>query len=188
MQAGGEFYPVLTGRLDSMRPFSDRVSHDIPFPDFNLTQALDSFAAKGFDAGEMVALLGGGHSTGKIHCGFIQNRLVGPDPSIDPDFLNLLRTECSSGNRGLPMDYEGPGVGFGEVYFRSLLQGKGLLFVDQQLTSDMPTSSVVGAYAADLPRFEEDFGRAMAKLSNLQGPSEEDGEVRRDCRRRNGAV
>lgn len=44
----------------------------------------------------------------------------------------------------MSMDYEGASNGFGVVYYRSLLQGKGLLFVDQQLTSGEDTKAYVG--------------------------------------------
>lgn len=83
------------------------------------------------------------------------------------------------------MDYEGAGNGFGGVYYRSLLQGKGLLFVDQQLTAREDTKSWVESYALDLPQFRRDFGLAMFKLTHLRSPKSAEGEVRLDCRKIN---
>ncbi|XP_042055693.1 putative Peroxidase 48 [Salvia splendens] len=204
--AGGQFYPVLTGRLDSKRAYPEDAAASLPSPHLNLGEALRSFAAKGFDARETVALLGA-HSTGKVHCSFFYNRLYnfsgtnGPDPSINAEFVMVLRSQCSNSSsqpspapspssaaledRAVKMDYEGAGNGFGEVYYRSLLEGKGLLFVDQQLTAGDDTRPWVEAYAADAPRFRRDFGLAMFKLSHLHVDSAAEGEVRLNCRKVN---
>lgn len=142
----------------------------------------------------------GAHSTGQVHCSFFHDRLFnfsrtnGPDPSINAGFLEVLRSECSHPisknsssaafeNRGIRMDYEGPGKGFSEVYYRSLLQGKGILTADQQLTAGPETKAWVETFASDLPRFRREFGQAMFKLSHLQVSKK--GEVRLNCRRIN---
>lgn len=81
------------------------------------------------------------------------------------------------------MDYEGPRTGFGTLYYRSLLQGRGILYVDQQLTAGEETENWVRGYAYDASLFGKDFGMAMMKLSNhrvLTGPQ---GQVRHDCRK-----
>lgn len=81
------------------------------------------------------------------------------------------------------MDYEGPGKSFGEVYYRSLLQSKGILVSDQQLIEGLETRQWVEAYASSNLRFRRDFGLAMIKLSHLQVAKE--GEVRVNCRKVN---
>lgn len=83
------------------------------------------------------------------------------------------------------MDYEGPGTGFGTLYYRSLLQGKGLLFVDQQLTAGEETETWVRAYASDFLLFHRDFGLAMIKLSDHQVLTAPMGQVRLNCRKVN---
>lgn len=139
--------------------------------------------------------IGGGHSTGRINCAFISHRLFNfnhtnePDPSMDPEFAEALRSQCgppvpSLQENSIPMDYEGAGNGFGEVYFRSLMQRKGLLVVDQQLMAGEDTKGLVEAYASDVPHFQSDFALAMFKLTHLRASHE--GEVRRHCRRVNG--
>lgn len=164
----------------------------------------------------------GAHSTGTIHCKFFFNRLYnfsgtqGPDPSIDTEFLNFLRSKCnrshssssslsispslspspsvkhlstsSFNDPAMKMDYEGPGTGFGTVYYSSLLQGKGLLFVDQQLTAGEETKNWVRAYASDISLFQRDFGLTMNKLSNLQVLTAPMGQVRRNCRKVNWKI
>lgn len=49
---------MLTGRKDSKSAFPLNVTQEIPHPDFHLADAINSFASKGFDERETVALLG----------------------------------------------------------------------------------------------------------------------------------
>ncbi|KAF9616496.1 hypothetical protein IFM89_029793 [Coptis chinensis] len=74
-----------------------------PYDD--LYKTLTSFASRGFDERETVSILGNpifcAHSIGIIHCQFFHNRLYnfagsgGPDPSLEPVFLNQMRSRCS---------------------------------------------------------------------------------------------
>lgn len=57
-QAGGPFYPLFTGRRDSIRSYHDEALAEIPKPDDDLTQILHLFALKGFNERETVSLLG----------------------------------------------------------------------------------------------------------------------------------
>ncbi|KAF2301278.1 hypothetical protein GH714_022330 [Hevea brasiliensis] len=109
VQTGGPFYPVFTGRRDATHSFPDKATSELPSPQAHLPETLASFASKGFDERETVSLLGG-HSIGMIHCKFFRNRLYNfngtdkPDPSIDTQFLNLLRIICnSSTSASLPL-------------------------------------------------------------------------------------
>ncbi|CAI9114123.1 OLC1v1014773C1 [Oldenlandia corymbosa var. corymbosa] len=221
--AGGPFYPLYTGRKDSTRSFSDEATFELPSPDDDIIKMVQLFESRGFDSRETVSLLGA-HSTGVIHCKFIANRLYNfggthkPDPSIDPEFLNTLRTKCTgieasfstsaspsrspSGSPspspsspssalssalikqpGMRMDYEGPRADFGTLYYRSLLQNRGILFVDQQLTASEETQNWVRGYASDASLFGKDFAMAMMKLSSYQVLTAPKGQVRSDCRK-----
>ncbi|KAF2301289.1 hypothetical protein GH714_022442 [Hevea brasiliensis] len=249
VQTGGPFYPVFTGRRDATRSFPDKATSELPSPQAHLPETLASFASKGFDERETVSLLGG-HSIGMIHCKFFRNRLYNfngtdkPDPSIDTQFLNLLRIICNSSTSaslplssstlsasfdcsklsskasssssckgspssssekprrgaisvpslhlqslklssledpGINLAYEGHGVDFGGVYYRSLLHGRGILVSDQQLMSGEETAKWVSTYASDAALFRQDFARAMVKLSNLHVLTGSDGQVRLNC-------
>ncbi|XP_051136038.1 putative Peroxidase 48 [Andrographis paniculata] len=216
--AGGPFYPVLTGRKDSTMSFLDIATSELPSPQDDLSKTIEAFGSRGFNEREIVSLLGA-HSTGTIHCKFFSDRLYNfsgtnrPDPSIDTNFLNILRSICNNNQSisssklsstsssstasphnessalndgpGMQMDYEGPGTGFGTLYYRSLLRGKGLLFVDQQLTVGEETATWVRAYAADTSLFQGDFGHAMIKLSNFRVLTAPMGQVRLNCRKVN---
>ncbi|XP_057969333.1 putative Peroxidase 48 [Malania oleifera] len=130
-----------------------------------------------------------------------------PDPSLDTDFLNFMREKCdnsyvrsspasspsalspsfenspssSTDDPGMEMDYNGPGSGFGTLYYRSLLQGRGILYADQQLMAGESTGSWVRAYASDASLFRQDFAQAMIKLSNLRVLTAPLGQVRVNC-------
>lgn len=80
------------------------------------------------------------------------------------------------------MDYEGRGSGFGILYYRGLLQGKGILFVDQQLTAGEETATWVRQYASDVSMFHKDFAQVMMKLSSAKVLTGVSGEVRSNCR------
>ncbi|GAA0151670.1 peroxidase [Lithospermum erythrorhizon] len=215
---GGPFYPLHTGRRDSNASFPDVAKVELPGPQDDLPRIIGLFSAKGFDERETVSLLGG-HSTGRVHCKFFVNRLYNfretgvPDPTMDSDFVNMLRSKCSQILASLPhssasqspapspesssspvsstsqedepamkLDFEGPGSGFGSLYYRSLLQGKGLLHVDQQLTAGEETETWVRAYASDVSLFQKDFTLVMIKLSNFRVLTGSMGQVRSNCR------
>ncbi|KAI8020063.1 putative Peroxidase 48 [Camellia lanceoleosa] len=100
---GGPFYPLKTGRRDSNLSFSEIATYELPSPQDDLPQTITSFASRGFDERETASLLGA-HSIGTIRCKFILNRLYNfcwtdePDPTIDIEVVNLLRSRCNNGH------------------------------------------------------------------------------------------
>ncbi|XP_031402615.1 putative Peroxidase 48 [Punica granatum] len=219
LTVGGPFYPLQTGRRDSMISYAELAEHQLPSPFIDLSEILSSFGARGFNERETVSLLGA-HSVGSIHCKFFEDRLYNfsgtnrPDPSLESRFLNLMRSRCSkfhsasspklsvapspsvraAGLLAPPMaepetvmSYEGlgprpaEGPAFGAPYYRSLLEGRGILFSDQQLTGSEETGSWVRAYAWDTALFRKDFAETMLKLSSLQVLTAPNGQVRVNC-------
>ncbi|GAV64485.1 peroxidase domain-containing protein [Cephalotus follicularis] len=98
-------------------------------------------------------------------------------PSPCFDHLSSLLAE----DPGMDMAYEGPGTDFGTLYYRSLLQGKGILYADQQLMAGEGTGIWVRAYASDSSLFRRDFALAMMKLSNLGVLRAPMGQIRLQC-------
>lgn len=134
-----------------------------------------------------------------------------PDPELDTGFQQELKTKCpysasapspgtgvgpsmpasdyggvssAGGNDGvvdLSYNNEGGEENFGTRYYRRLMQKKGLMYADQQLTGREETEMWVRAYASDTQLFRRDFAMSMMKLSNyhvLTGPL---GQVRTTC-------
>lgn len=58
LQAGGPFYPVLTGRKDSIISYFQEAMTEIPKPDDNITHVLHLFSDRGFNERETVSVLG----------------------------------------------------------------------------------------------------------------------------------
>ncbi|KAK6934653.1 hem peroxidase [Dillenia turbinata] len=108
---GGPYYPVLTGRRDSITSYFNEATNHIPRPTDSVTQFLQAFGLRGFNTREAVALLacmcliGGGHNIGRMGCGVIRARFnfsgTGkPDPSIPADLLNEMRRRCPDEDDG----------------------------------------------------------------------------------------
>ncbi|KAF8024407.1 hypothetical protein BT93_F1559 [Corymbia citriodora subsp. variegata] len=103
--AGGPFYPLFTGRRDSIQSYFADAMAEIPKPDDNILQTLHLFSLRGFDERETVSLLGG-HNIGKIGCEFILERLHNflgtgqPDPTMSADFLSEMRRNCVDSQTG----------------------------------------------------------------------------------------
>ncbi|KAJ8452049.1 hypothetical protein Cgig2_016630 [Carnegiea gigantea] len=212
---GGPFYPLLTGRRDSTLSFPEVAEYELPSPQDDLETILAAFASRGFDKREAVALLGnfssffeycGAHSMGVFHCMFFFNRLYNfnkadkPDPSVNTQFLNLMRSTCDPNNNALSVfkpslslsspsssplssplssiddsdmktDYRAPSPDFDTFY------------TDEQLKAEEETSQWIRVYASNSRLFQQDFALAMMKLSNMSVLTAPLGQVRLDCRR-----
>lgn len=57
-QAGGPYYPVFTGRRDSIRSYFQEATAEIPGPDDDLNKILHLFSLRGFSPRETVSLIG----------------------------------------------------------------------------------------------------------------------------------
>ncbi|XP_030474907.1 putative Peroxidase 48 [Syzygium oleosum] len=152
--AGGPFYPLFTGRRDSIQSYFAEATAEIPKPDDNVFRTLHLFGLRGFDERETVSLLGG-HNIGKIGCEFILERLHNflgtgqPDPTISADFLSELRHNCedsqtsSNSSSGTPLLMES----------RSLTKSDlGLTYFPQLVTSISSGSSFDTHYYQSLLR------------------------------------
>ncbi|KAI3895411.1 hypothetical protein MKW92_006222 [Papaver armeniacum] len=188
--SGGPFYPVPTGRRDSLVSFPEIAKADLPAPDANLSFILAKFSDRNFNEQETVSLLGA-HSIGRVHCSFLIDRLTNfngsgqADPTIEHGFLNKTRSICKGQGVSAFIDLQKDGaaeVGFGTHYYQGLIQSKSVMRSDQQLMSEERTATWVRAYASNNFLFIKDFSNAMIKLSNngvLTGPLV--GEIRVSC-------
>ncbi|MQL82593.1 hypothetical protein Taro_015072 [Colocasia esculenta] len=187
MMLGGPYIPMKTGRKDSKASYLSAVEASIPNHDADLSTVLSRFQSIGVDPEGTVALLGA-HSVGRVHCINLVHRLYPTvDPTLDPDYAVYLKMRC-------PTPYPDPtAVAYGRndrdtpmtidnVYYKHLLQHKGLLLVDQQLVSHPSTAPFVQKMAADNSYFYQQFARALLLMSEYNPLTSERGEIRRDCR------
>nr|GMC52238.1 lignin-forming anionic peroxidase-like [Ipomoea batatas] len=176
---GGPSWTVKLGRRDST--MASRII-DLPSPFDNLDRLISSFASKGLNTRDMVAL-SGAHTLGQARCFLFRDRIYGNDTDIDAGFANTRRRNCpkDTGNGNLaPLDLVTPNS-FDNNYYKNLLQKKGLLQSDQVLFSGGATDNIVSEYARSPQVFQADFASAMIKMSEIQPLTGQNGIIRKIC-------
>ncbi|XP_073133824.1 peroxidase 40 [Henckelia pumila] len=188
--SGGPGWDVQMGRKDSLSASLTAANNNIPAPNSDVPTLLSKFQNVGLSLEDMVAL-SGAHTIGKARCFTFNGRISGSNgtsdgPDVNLDFLQSLQQLCldSDANATLAdLDHMTPST-FDNQYYVNLVSGEGLLGSDQALvTGSGETQRLVESYVDDVGVFFEDFKRAMMKMGSLA--SENDGEVRRNCRAAN---
>ncbi|XP_010680401.1 peroxidase 64 [Beta vulgaris subsp. vulgaris] len=182
--AGGPTWDVPKGRKDGRTSLASE-TRQLPAPTFNFSQLQQSFAQRGLNLGDLVAL-SGGHSLGFSHCSSFQNRLHNfdathdIDPSINPSFAASLKRVCPAHNQvtsaGSSMD-PSPTM-FDNTYYKLILQGKSLFSSDQALLTSPSTKNLVSQFARSKKAFYDAFAKSMIRMSSITGGQ----EVRKNCR------
>ncbi|XP_038688668.1 peroxidase 21 [Tripterygium wilfordii] len=184
---GGPRIEMKTGRKDSRESYAAAVQDLIPNHNASTSSVLSSFQSIGLDVEGSVAILGA-HSVGRVHCVNLVHRLYPTvDPTLDPTYAEYLKKRCptpdpdpkailySRNDRETPMIID-------NFYYKNILKHKGLLIVDQQLVSDPTTLPYVQKMAADNGYFYDQFAKAVLVLSENNPLTDDQGEIRKDCR------
>ncbi|XP_051130481.1 peroxidase 21 [Andrographis paniculata] len=184
---GGPYIAMKTGRRDSRESHWSEVESSIPNHNDTMPKILLAFQSIGIDTEGAVALLGA-HSVGRVHCTNIVHRLYPTvDSTLDPNYAEYLKVRCPSpepdpkaveyarNDRATPMVLD-------NMYYKNILNNKGLMIVDQQLVSEPTTYPFVKKMADDNEYFHEQFSRALIILSENNPLDEEHGDIRKDCR------
>lgn len=189
IMVGGPFYTVRLGRKDGLISQASRAEELLPRTNMTMDHMINLFKTKGFDAKELVALMGG-HTIGFSHCKEFADRLyhysknIPTDPDFNPKYAAALKTFCANYTKDTTMsafnDVLTPSK-FDNMYFQNLPRGLGLLTTDSVLVKDPRTKPTVELYAANQSMFFADFARAMEKLSILEIKIGKEGEVRNRC-------
>ncbi|KAM7526231.1 hypothetical protein LguiA_016133 [Lonicera macranthoides] len=184
---GGPHVEMKTGRKDSNESHAAEVESLIPNHNDSVSEVLSRFQSVGIDVEGTVALLGA-HSIGRVHCLNIVKRLYPTiDPTLDPGYAEYLKVRCPKPEPDPKKveyarnDLQTPMV-LDNMYYKNILNHKGLLLVDQQLVSDPRTSPFVEQMAASNDYFHDQFSRALLILSENNPLSGDQGEIRKDCR------
>lgn len=133
--------------------------------------------------------LAGAHTMGKARCTTFSTRLTGASntngPDINVDFMESLQQLCSESGTNATLaqlDLVTPAT-FDNQYYVNLLSGEGLLASDQALVAgDDQTRRIVESYAMDTIIFFDDFKKSMLNMGRLGSLTENNGEIRRNCR------
>ncbi|KAF7050268.1 hypothetical protein CFC21_058657 [Triticum aestivum] len=178
--AGGPDYAVPTGRRDSLVSNREESDDNLPGPDIPVPQVTADFVKAGFTAEEMVLLLAGGHSIGKVRCIFIE-----PDASpMEAGYHASISKLCDGPNRDtgfVNMDQSNPNV-VDNSFFANAIAEKMPLTLDRLLAIDEKTGPLLKDML-NKPKedFASAFGKAMEKLTVLKAITGKDGEVRKLC-------
>ncbi|CAN8253367.1 unnamed protein product [Cochlearia groenlandica] len=184
--SGGPYWTVLKGRKDGTISQANETIN-LPAPTFNVTQLIQSFAARGLSVKDMVTL-SGGHTIGFSHCSSFESRLKNfskfhdIDPSMNFAFAQTLKNKCPRSNRGknAGMVLDSTTSVFDNDYYKQILSGKGVFGSDQALLGDYRTKWIVETFARDQNAFFREFATSMLKLGNFG--VKESGEVRVQAR------
>lgn len=178
---GGTNYKVPLGRKDGLVSQATSVEGKLARANEAMDQMIQQFQGLGFNVQEMVALVGGGHSIGFVHCKEFANRIFGkPDPTMNPKLVERLKGMCTNYTTNADiaafLDVITPGI-FDIMLFKNLMKGLGVLGSDQLRLSDPRTRPFVEKYAIDSSAFSADFSRAMEKLNVYKVKIDNQGEV-----------
>ncbi|KAK9185198.1 hypothetical protein WN943_025553 [Citrus x changshan-huyou] len=144
---GGPSWTVKLGRRDSTTA-SRSLAQNLPSFTDGLEKLISTFATKGLNARDLVAL-SGAHTIGQAQCAFFRDRIYSNQSNIDAGFASTRRRQCpaNGGDSNLsPLDLVTPNS-FDNNYFKNLIQKKGLLASDQVLFSGGSTDSIVDEYS-----------------------------------------
>ncbi|KAB2616632.1 peroxidase P7-like [Pyrus ussuriensis x Pyrus communis] len=175
-------YELQLGRRDAKTAVLNDANRDLPPPFFNFSQLLSNFQSQGLDLKDLI-LLSGGHTIGQARCTTFRTRIYN-ETNIEPDFAASLQKGCPSNggdNNLAPLD--STAAKFDTVYFKALLQKKGLFHSDQELYKGDGSDSdnLVQHYANKPQDFKTDFGASMIKMGNIKPLTGSDGEIRLNC-------
>ncbi|KAF0895575.1 hypothetical protein E2562_013890 [Oryza meyeriana var. granulata] len=130
---------------------------------------------------DLVAL-SGGHTVGRARCDFFRDRMRRQDDT----FSRKLAVNCSKDpNRLQNLDVITPDA-FDNAYYIALTNNQGVFTSDMALIKDRTTAPIVRQFAKDKAAFFTQFVKSMVKLSKVQRPGGNVGEIRRSCFRTNG--
>ncbi|KAE8786787.1 Peroxidase 44 [Hordeum vulgare] len=177
--SGGPDYAVTTGRRDSLVSNREEADDNLPGPDIPVPKLIADFVKSGFTAEEMVLLLAGGHSIGKVRCIFIE-----PDATpMEPGYHASISKLCDGPNRDtgfVNMDQSNPNV-VDNSYFANAIAEKMPLTIDRLLAIDSKTGPMLKDMLNKPTDFLPAFGKVMEKLTTLKVITGKDGEIRKTC-------
>ncbi|KAJ7534628.1 hypothetical protein O6H91_13G103500 [Diphasiastrum complanatum] len=184
--SGGPRIIVQTGRRDSL--FASNLVADVSLPraSVNIDTFLDIFQTKGMTVPESVAILGA-HTIGIGHCVNVVDRLYpSTDVTLGTFFSGQLKFQCPTNlpqgmNNNTVINNDLTNLIFDNQYFRDVMSGRGLFFIDAQLGLDPRTSPSVAAFAANQQLFFDIFGIAFKKLTASNVLTGNYGQIRQNC-------
>ncbi|XP_058068190.1 peroxidase 57-like [Magnolia sinica] len=193
--SGGGTYDLPTGRRDGT--VSTITDVHLPDPASSVADAVAAFQTINLTLADLTTLLGA-HSVGFCHCLFFIDRLYDfkgtgfPDPDMDPTTLDILRKKCPRPTTQIFNISSDPKVFMNQMsstpftldnsFFHSILNGRAVLQLDQELGFTDLTSNLLARYSTRPGAFRWMFAKSMIKLGNVGVLTGQAGEIRLNCR------
>ncbi|KAL7597488.1 hypothetical protein Lser_V15G27946 [Lactuca serriola] len=183
-----EMWPVFTGRKDGPVSLASEVGVSLPSAGANFTTLVTQFGNKGLDIHDLVAL-SGAHTIGTSRCVLVARRLYNftgigdADPSLNVTYANELRKICPNPQiptTTLEMD-PNSSLSFDSDYYQALNQHKGLFVSDAALLTN-PQSAQITQVLQNPSVFFARFARSMVRMGAIEVLTDDQGEVRTNCR------
>ncbi|KAL2926838.1 Peroxidase 4 [Bienertia sinuspersici] len=181
---GGPSWAVQLGRRDARTASRTLANQNLPPPSASLANLTSLFARQNLSAQDMVAL-SGGHTIGLARCSSFKPHIYN-DTDIDPNFAATRRANCprNSGTQAdfnlAPLDLQTPNK-FDNDYYQNIVNKRGLLHSDQELSNGGSQDSLTKTYSTNLAVFFQDFAAAMIKMGNIMPLTGTNGEIRNKC-------
>ncbi|KAI3892558.1 hypothetical protein MKX03_021199 [Papaver bracteatum] len=181
----GPYWMVEKGRRDGLISNATEAQLLIPKSYENITSLIRGFQSIGLSTSDLVTL-SGAHTIGSTHCIEFASRILQNDTSMNSTLKERVIGSCRfpeiDRNVCLALDQDTKFV-FDNKFFKSLLQGKGLLLSDHALAfgENYLSRKLVYKYAEDQDLFFREFAKAMIKLGRVGVKTGNQGEVRRVC-------
>lgn len=130
---------------------------------------------------------------GFSHCDKFSNRIYNfsprnpVDPTLNRTYATQLQGMCPRNvdpRIAIDMDPATPRK-FDNVYFKNLIEGKGLFTSDQVLFTDSRSKGTVNQWASNPKAFNDAFITAITKLGRVGVKTGRNGNIRFDCGRFN---
>lgn len=137
----------------------------------------------------MINVYVGAHTIGVAHCVVFARRLFNftgngdTDPSLDPAYANLLKTQCSNPpNRTTTVEMDPKSsLSFDTHYFKALKHNQGLFQSDAALLTDKRSAHLAKMFE-NRRAFFAHFGHSMANMGAIGVLTGDNGEIRKNCR------
>ncbi|XP_010261100.1 PREDICTED: peroxidase 3-like [Nelumbo nucifera] len=180
-------WDVLTGRRDGTLSRASEAVANLPQPTFDFNTLKQNFARQGLNVHDLV-VLSGAHTIGQAHCNAFSNRLYNftgkgdADPSLDPTYAAVLRTQCKSLSDNTAQVFMDPnsGTSFDSHYYAAVKQHKGLFQSDAALLTNKITSNIVTELLNQNAFFTE-FAQSIQKMGAIGVLTGNSGQIRKIC-------
>ena len=126
------YYEVLLGRREARNASLKDSNDSLPKPFADFPELISNFQSHGLDLKDLV-VLSGAHSIGLAKCVTFRPRIYN-DTNIDKSFATYMQQWCPvSGGDNNTEPLDATPAELDRVYYKALLENKGLLRSDQEL-------------------------------------------------------